>query len=186
MVVARFTGVDLVALPGFVAADVVGARFAVVVLFDVAALDAVPFEEARFAVVGLFAAALFALGDRRALFGELPFGNAFSTALPALAAAPPTAFPAEVAALPTALPALVAAPPTALPALAAAPPTAFPGPEAATVPAALLTVPAAFPAAFPTFLPTLFRILAVSATFVLLVRPVVERSPVVWPCIRHA
>ena len=143
-------------LPGFEAAAFAGARFAVVGLVVGAAL-----ADAVFGFV-VFEAVLFddALGDRRAFFGELPPGNAFSIALPALLAAPPTALPALVAASPTTLPALAAAPPTALPALVAAPPTALPGPDAATVPAALLTVPAALPTVFPT----LFRILPVSGT----------------------
>ena len=150
-----------VAVPGLEAAALDGDRFGAAVLFDVAA-----FEVAAL-VAGLLAAVLFdaALVDRRAFFGELPFGSAFSIALPAELAAPPTAFPALVAASPTALPAVVAAPPTALPA-----------PDAATLPAALLTVPAAFPTVFPTFFPTVLRILPVSGTFVLLIRPVVERS----------
>ena len=150
-----------------------GARFAVVVLFADAALAG-----------ALFAAALFeaALVDRRAFFVELPFGSARSIAFPALLAAPPTAFPALLAAPPTALPALTAAPPTALPAEVAALPTALPGPDAATLPAALPTLPAALPTVFPTF----FKILPVSATFVLLIRPIVQRSTVVWACSRHA
>ena len=138
---------------GFDPAAFEGDRFVVAVLFDAAVLDAAFLEAVLLDV---------ALLDRRVFFVELPPGNAFSTTLPALAAAPATAFPAVVAASPTALPAVVAAPPTTLPALVAAFPTALPGPDAATVPAALLTVPAALPTVFPTFFPALFRSLAVS------------------------
>ena len=145
--------------------------------------DAAAFDGARFGVV-LGADAFFAdvvvdlvlvdpelLMDRLAFLGELPVGNTFPTALPALEAAPPTALPALVAAPPTALPALTAAPPTAFPAVVAAPPTALPGPDEATDSAALLTVPAALPTVFPTFLLTRFRSLPVSGMFVLLIRP---------------
>jgi len=169
-----FVVADFVALPGFDAAPFEGDRFAVVVLFA----DAVLFEVAAFDAAGLDAVLLDdALADRRAFFGELPFGSAFSIALPAL-----------VAALPTALPAVVAAPPTAFPALVAAPPTALPGPEAATVSAALLTVPAALPTVLPTFFPMVFRILAVSGIFVLLVPPgrrAVDRSMAMQPPCRY-
>jgi hypothetical protein len=133
-VVVRLAAVDLaVAAPlgdfdaagfaalGFAAAGFEADRLTVVALFDTELLDA-------------------ALLDRVAFFGELPFGMALATALPAL----------------------VAASPTALPAITAAPPTALPGPDAATVPAALLTVPAALPAVLPTFFPTSFRSLPVS------------------------
>jgi hypothetical protein len=157
-------------LAGFVAAALAGARFVVVlgafVDFDAAVLGFVLADPELFDRTAV---------ERRVFLGELPMGNAFPTALPALVAAPPTA-----------LPAVAAAPPTALPAVAAAPPTALPGPDEATDSAALPTVPAALPTVFPTFLPTLFRSLPVSGIFVLLIHPAGERSTVVWPCIRHA
>jgi hypothetical protein len=137
------------ALVDFEAAAFDAARFGVVpgalVAFGVAAFDDAP-------------APAFPV-DRRVSFGARPIGNAFPTALPALVAAPPTA-----------LPALAAAPATTFPAVVAASPTALPAPDVATDSAALPTVPAALPTVFPTFLPTLFRSLAVSGIFVLLIR----------------
>ena len=172
MVVARFVAAGL-AVPDFAPAAFdaafAGDRFVVVVLFGAAA-----FAELAL-VVALFAALFDDELVDRAFFGELPFGSAFSIALPALDAAPPIAFAA-----------LVAAPPTTFPALVATSPTALPASDAATVPAALLTDPAALPTVFPTFLPALFSILPVSGILFLLVRPVVDRSTAVWPISRRA